>query len=288
MSENFLIIGGDLRNIMLAKSMTKDGNIVYTYGLEKSEEIKELKKSIQFNNLQDAVESSNIIIGPTPFTKDEININTPFSEKQILIKELIQKIKNKTLIAGSIKQNVYDLASENNVKIIDFMKKEEVAILNAISTVEGAIEIIIKNTDKILHGSNILILGFGRIGKVLAKKLSGLSANITCAARKKEDFAWITAYGYKTTNINLLKENLSQYDIIINTVPHMVLTKERLNYVKKDCLIIDLASKPGGIDQKVAEEKGIKSIWALALPGKVAPFTTAEIIKKAIYDSSQP
>lgn len=288
MSENFLIIGGDLRNIMLAKSMAKDGNIVYTYGLEKSEEIKELKKSIQFNNLQDAVESSNIIIGPTPFTKDEININTPFSEKQILIKELIQKIKNKTLIAGSIKQNVYDLASENNVKIIDFMKKEEVAILNAISTVEGAIEIIIKNTDKILHGSNILILGFGRIGKVLAKKLSGLSVNITCAARKEEDFAWITAYGYKTTNINLLKENLSQYDIIINTVPHMVLTKERLNYVKKDCLIIDLASKPGGIDQKIAEEKGIKSIWALALPGKVAPFTTAEIIKKAIYDSCQP
>lgn len=287
MSENFLIIGGDLRNIMLAKSMAKDGNIVYTYGLEKSEEIKELKKSIQFNNLQEAVESSNIIIGPTPFTKDEININTPFSEKQILIKELIQKIKNKTLIAGSIKQNVYDLASENNVRIIDFMKKEEVAILNAISTVEGAIEIIIKNTDKILHGSNILILGFGRIGKVLAKKLSGLSANITCAARKKEDFAWITAYGYKTTNINLLKKNLSQYDIIINTVPHMVLTKERLNYVKKDCLIIDLASKPGGIDQKIAEEKGIKSIWALALPGKVAPFTTAEIIKKAIYDSSQ-
>ena len=87
---------------------------------------------------------------------------------------------------------------------------------------------------------------------------------------------------------NLVKEKLSQYDIIINTVPHMVLTKERLNYVKKDCLIIDLASKPGGIDQKIAEGKGIKSIWALTLPGKVAPFTTAEIIKKAIYDSSQP
>ena len=166
------------------------------------------------------------------------------------------------------------------------MEKEEVAILNAISTAEGAIEVAISNTEKVLHGSNILILGFGRIGKVLAKKLEGLSAKVTCAARKNEDFAWIRAYGYNTENINDLGENLSKYDLIINTVPYLIINKERLEYIKKDCLLIDLASNPGGIDFKEAEAMNIKCIWALALPGKVAPVTTAEILKDAIYNIS--
>lgn len=101
----------------------------------------------------------------------------------------------------------------------------------------------------------MLILGFGRIGKVLARKLAGLSAKVTCAARKDEDLAWIRAYGHMETNINAIGENLSEFDIIINTVPHLVLTEERLQYVKKDCLLVDLASNPGGIDKEQQKTK---------------------------------
>ena len=49
-------------------------------------------------------------------------------------------------------------------------------------------------------------------------------------------------------------------------------------------MIIDLASNPGGVDNEAAKERGIKSIWALALPGKVSPSTTADIIKDTIYN----
>ena len=164
------------------------------------------------------------------------------------------------------------------------MKREELAVLNTISTAEGAIEIAIANTNKIIHGSKVLILGFGRIGKVLARKLAGLSAKVTCAARKDEDLAWIKAYGHNEININTLGENLGEFDIIINTVPHLILNKERMQYVKEDCLLIDLASNPGGIDKKEAKERNLKLIWALALPGKVAPVTTAEFIKDTIYN----
>ncbi len=55
-----------------------------------------------------------------------------------------------------------------------------------------------------------------------------------------------------------------------------------MQYVKKECLLIDLASKPGGIDQEEAKKQDLKSIWALALPGKVAPVTTAKFIKDTI------
>ncbi len=284
MNKTFTIIGGDLRIIKLAKILAEDNNIVYIYGLEKVEELRDIKNITYCEKLQDAVKQSEIIIGPIPFSSDGININTPFSNEKISIRELMHNINAKILIAGNILPEVYDLANDEYIEIIDIMKREELAVLNTIATAEGAIEIAITNTNKIIHGSQILILGFGRIGKVLARKLAGLSAKVTCAARKDEDLAWIRAYGHMETNINTLDQNLEKYDIIINTVPHTILTEERLKYVKQDCLLIDLASNPGGIDKKVAKERNLKLVWALALPGKVAPTTTAEFLKDTVFN----
>lgn len=282
---NFAIIGGDLRVVKLASILAEAGNIIYTYGLEKAEELKNNPNIIMCDKLKKAIKDDvEVVIGPIPFSSNGEEINTPFSDNKISIRELMHSLNAKILIAGSIAPNVYDMANDEYIEIIDIMKREELAVLNTISTAEGAIEIAIANTNKILHGSNVLILGFGRIGKVLARKLAGLSAKVTCAARKDEDLAWIKAYGHMATNINLLGENLSQYDIILNTVPHLILNQELLNYVKEDCLLIDLASNPGGIDKRATKNRQLKLIWALALPGKVAPITTAEFIKDTIYN----
>lgn len=284
MSTSFAVVGGDLRIVKLAKMLADDKNIVYTYGLENAEELKGSTNIIMCEKLSEVVKNTEIIIGPIPFSSNGKDINSPFSDKQISIRELMHIINAKILIAGSISPEVYELANDEYIEIVDIMKREELAVLNTISTAEGTIEIVIANTNKIIHGSNILILGFGRIGKVLARKLSGLSAKITCAARKDEDLAWIRAYGHMGTNINAIGENLSEYDVIINTVPHLVLTEERIKYIKDDCLLVDLASNPGGIDKRAAKDKNLKLIWALALPGKVAPVTTAEFIKDTVYN----
>ncbi len=285
MNKKFAVIGGDLRIIKLVKMLAEEGNAVYTFGLEKAEELKENENIIFCEKLSRAIpEDVEVVIGPIPFSSNGVNINAPFSNNEISVRELIHYLNAKILIAGSISPDIYNLANDEYIEIIDIMKREELAVLNTISTAEGAIEIAIANTNKIIHGSNVLILGFGRIGKVLARKMAGLSAKVTCAARKDEDLAWIRAYGHNETNINNLGENLSKYDIIFNTVPHLILTKERLEYVKGDTLLIDLASNPGGIDKKTVKERNLKLIWALALPGKVAPVTTAEFIKDTIYN----
>ena len=284
MSTNFTVVGGDLRIIKLAQMLAKDGNKIYAYGVEKAEELKTNPNIKICEKLSEAIKTSEIIIGPIPFSSNRKDINAPFSDNQISIREIMHLINAKILIAGSITPEVYDLANDEYIEIIDILKREELAVLNTISTAEGTIEIIIANTNKIIHGSNVLVLGFGRIGKVLARKLAGLSAKVTCAARKDEDLAWIKAYGHKGTNINTLGENLAEYDIIINTVPHLILTEERLKYIKEDCLLVDLASNPGGIDKRAAKDKNLKLIWALALPGKVAPVTTAEFIKDTVYN----
>lgn len=285
MSTSFSIIGGDLRTIKLAKMLANEGNKIYTYGLEKAEELKDNSNIIFTEKISRAIPKDvEVVIGPIPFTSNGININAPFGEKEISIREMIHYLEGKILIAGSISPEIYDMANDEYIEIIDIMKREELAVLNTISTAEGAIEIAISNTNKIIHGSEVLILGFGRIGKVLARKLAGLSAKVTCAARKDEDLAWIQAYGHKATNINTIGSNLNKFDIIINTVPHIILTEERLKQVKKDCLLIDLASNPGGIDKKTVKDQNLKFVWALSLPGKVAPTTSAEFIKDTIYN----
>ena len=194
MVKEFAVVGGDLRTIKLAKILAKEGNMVYTYGLEKAEELKEIKNIIFCEKLIEAVKMVQVVIGPIPFSSDGININMPFSDGKLSIREFMHNLNAKILIAGTIAPDVYELANDEYIEIVDIMKREELAVLNTIATAEGAIEIAIANTNKILHGSNVLVLGFGRIGKVLARKLAGLSTKVTCAARKEEDLAWIKAY----------------------------------------------------------------------------------------------
>lgn len=279
MIKTIAIVGGDLRIVKLVGMLEKEEYIVNTYGLEKSPEV--TKKC---NNLKECVKDADIVIGPLPLSSNGEDINTPFSDNKIKIDELLDNLEGKTFIAGSIKQEVYDKAKERNISIQDIMKREELAVLNAISTAEGAIQIAINETPKNLHGNNVLVMGFGRIGKVLSKMLDGIGAKVSCEARKAADLAWIKAYGYEPINLIELKENLHKFDIIINTIPFVVLDKEMLKEVKKDALIIDLASNPGGVDKNAVKELGIKFNWALSLPGKVSPVTSAEFMKETLIN----
>lgn len=279
MLKNIAVIGGDLRIIKLAGMLEKEGYNINTYGVEKSPEI--TKKS---TSLKECIKDADIVVGPLPLSSNEEYINTPFSDNKVTIDELLNEIEGKTFIAGSIKQEVIEKANGRNITILDIIKREELSVLNAISTAEGAIQIAINETPKNLHGNNVLVMGFGRIGKVLAKMLDGIGAKVACEARKTTDLAWIKAYGYEPINLIELKEKISKYDIIINTIPFIVLDKEMLQEVKKDALIIDLASNPGGVDRVAIKELGIKFNWALSLPGKVSPVTSAEFMKETLIN----
>lgn len=279
MIKNIAVIGGDLRIVKLVGMLEKEDYNVTTYCMENTGEIQ--NKS---NTLQECVQNADIVIGPLPLSSNGEDVNTPFSDNKLTINELIDNIEGKTFIAGAIKQEIYDKASNKNINILDIMKREELAVLNAISTAEGAIQIAINETPKNVHGNNVLVLGFGRIGKILSKMLDGIGAKVACEARKTTDLAWIKAYGYEPINLIELKENLNRFDIIINTIPFIVLDKEMLQEVKKDALIIDLASNPGGVDKQAVKELGIKFNWALSLPGKVSPITSAEFMKETVIN----
>lgn len=276
---SFLVVGGDLRNVELVKLLKEDGKEVFSYGMNEKESFEKIPRNI------------DIVVGPIPFSRDGKTINSTFSENKILIEDFLEKIKEKILIAGNISSDVIKKVEKYNIKVIDIMKSEKLAVLNTIATAEGTIELMIANTDEIIFDSNILILGFGRVAKTLAQRLKGMSKYITCASIKSEELAWIDALGYEKIDLDDLSKSqdllksLANYNVIINTIPFMILDAEKLQYIRKDTLLIDLASNPGGIDESFAKNHNLKLIHALGLPGKVAPNSSAKFIKEVIYET---
>lgn len=261
--------------------LAEDGFEVATYALEKAQELWNIKNIKNCNTLQEATQKSNAVISSIPLSQDGITVTSPFSDSKVNLADLPQNLKGKKFIAGKLNET---FEKDQTIESYDILNIEEYAILNAIATAEGAIQIAMEEFPKTLSGSKILVMGFGRIGKIVAKMLQGIGAKVYCEARKNEDLAYIQAYGYIPIKLQDLAQNLPQFDIIINNIPVQILDKTKLDLLKKEVLIIDLASKPGGVDFEYAKAKQIKTIWALALPGKVAPISAAEYIKKTLYN----
>lgn len=277
MQRNMLFIGGDLRNVELMKLYAKEECNIYAYGFENYNF--ENEKIVKVDNLDIA---TDVAISSIPFSKDGKFIKSSFNNAPIEIETVFNKLKGKTIIAGAVKDEVLKTANKYQINLIDIMKNEELTILNVIPTAEGAIQIAMEESIVTLHGNKCLVLGYGRIGKVLSKMLNGIGAKVYCEARKDKDLAYIRAYGYNPIDLEELNKFLPQFKYIFNTIPSLILDKEKLEYINRDTIIIDLASSPGGVDFEYAKEKGIKSILALGLPGKVAPHTTAEYIKEVL------
>ena len=104
-------------------------------------------------------------------------------------------------------------------------------------------------------------------------------ANQLACVNKLEDK--ITNYCGKCED--LLPEIIEkEKKIIFNTVPHVLLTKDILKELRKDVIIIDLASAPGGVDYEEGKKLGLNIIKALSLPGKLSPVTAGKAIYKSI------
>lgn len=153
------------------------------------------------------------------------------------------------------------------------MKIPETAIKNAVATAEGAICEAIKAGSINLQDSRCLIIGYGRCGSVLADKLSSLKAHVNVLTLKSEDIAKAAASGYEETS-----NDFGRYDFIFNTAPALVITPERINTIKRSCIIIDIASNPGGTDFEYCKSRGITAMHCLGLPAIYSPETSAKII----------
>ncbi len=282
MSHVYLIAGGDMRFSALAEQFAEKHK-VYAAGFNRNAFTSD--KVIASDSLMSLPQRADILILPLPVSNDNLTLNTPFYRGTIPLSDLIPTVNDGgTVFGGRISQQVRELFEHSGIKVIDYFEREELSVLNALATAEGALQIALEEQPCTISGQKILILGMGRIAKALIQLLSGFNAEITVAARKYSDLAWAEVYGCKTVNITELDENgiLSEAELIFNTVPHMILDENVLKHCRRNILIIDLASKPGGMDFEAAGRLGLRAIWALSLPGKTAPVSSGKIIGKTI------
>lgn len=273
----FAIIGGDYRYKLLKELLEKDGYIVSIYGNIYSEST---------DSLDSCIFNSKAVIAPIPITKDEGTINMSENFK-ISIDELFNSMASHNvniLIGGVISSKFQERASLMDINSIDLFSMEEVAINNAIPTAEGAIMTAIQESDRVLFKSNTLVIGFGRCGKILGNMLYGIGANVSITYRKKCDEAYINAANCTPINIKDFDRDLSSYDFIFNTAPALTLNREILKRIRKDTVIIDIAQAPGGVDYNYARKLNLKALYCPGLPGRVAPYSAAEILKTSIID----
>lgn len=280
----FAVIGGDLRQVCLARQLAADRHEVFTYANE-AREHSPADKSIKEVAHPSALPRGCVVVLPLPAVAEGGLLSAPLSKVKISINELLDTLAPGTpVMAGMVRDELAKAAAERGLRLVDYFEREELAVANAAATAEAAIALAADNLPVTLGTSRALVVGFGRIGKLLTLGLRGLGCRVSASARKYEDLAWIEAFGARAVRTESVADLAQDYDVIFNTVPSRVLGRDALERVKRDAVVIDLASKPGGLDFDAARELGVNVIWALSLPGKTSPITAGAIIRDSIYN----
>ena len=282
--DRFAVIGGDFRSVIAANRLAEAGYSVKAYGFNDQDAFH--NSVLHPEDIAEALQDAAYVILPLPCTvRDGERINTPLYSGVLSCRELIEQLPQSALVLGGMIDHVLAANLEaKGIRFADYFAREEFTVRNAVPTAEGAIEIALRETPFTLHGAKCLITGYGRIAKLLARRLLGFRAEVTVSARRISDLAWIDADGCTAIETKKLKEHIHKFDVIFNTVPYKILNRDVLRSVRKDCLIIDLASKPGGVDFDAAQKFGLNVIWALSLPGKSAPLTAGKIVCDTIIN----
>lgn len=277
MVKRCLLVGGDNRQRIMANLLAEQGITVYCYGMDSC-------VNLSGQALRtDRIPPTDLVIFPIPLTRDGKTVNARYATRELPLDSILRELHSDATVCGGLMPAAITAELERRgIRYYDYGKSEEFARRNALPSAEGAIEIALRNTPFVLEDARVCVVGYGRIGKVLTKKLKALGCRVTATARKAADLAAIQAAGVMAIPTADLKEQ-PPFDILFNTVPAPVIDRDVLDAQNPNLLIIDLASPPGGVDFSYAEEKKIRTIHALSLPARCAPVTAARIILDLIH-----
>lgn len=118
-------------------------------------------------------------------------------------------------------------------------------------------------------GTKVLVIGWGRIGKVLAALLRDMGARVTVGLRKQAHWDQVLAAGMEPVWTQQWKAR--EFDVVYNTAPASVLFSGEC---REDAVLIDLASTEGIFGKGVIRAGG--------LPGKDAPEESGALIAKTV------
>lgn len=273
------VIGGDRRAALLAGTLAREGQRVHSYALEKAALPAEIPKE---SCLSACVYGAALVVLPVPAEKGPL-LNTPLSELTVPLGELWAALwPGQLVVGGGFGEESAESALRGKLELHDLLRRPSFVTENAALTAEAAVGLLLRESERCLRSSRCLVLGFGRIGKLLALRLNALGARLSVAARRESERALAAALGFEALRLDELEGRVGDFAFIANTVPARVLGGAALCCVSPDALLLELASVPGGFDRALAQNIGLRVLHAPGLPGRAFPQSSAALLRREL------
>lgn len=282
---HILVVGGDKRYIHVIQTLAKSKNSLYLIGFDTVPFDKSNVKHTKLEHIDLSI--IDAIVLPITGTDEKGQVEMMYTDGYFYLTEQILSStpSHCTIYTGTANDYLQEMCKAAQRSLIRLFDRDDVAIYNSIPTAEGALNIAIEETEETIHNTNVCVFGFGRVGKTVARLFHAVGANVYVVARNHADLARVTEMGLTPIKPNRLHKLLADMAICINTIPSLTIDDEHLSKMSISTIIIDLASKPGGVDFVAAQKRGIKPVHALGLPGKTAPKTAGRIIANTLMES---
>lgn len=269
--EKFLIIGGDKRQKILYDLLKSEGKDV-SHMTETDTHI---------------ISSYSHIILPVPISKDGRNIYCSDSGFCLSLNDIADElIKSQTVFGGGFNEKFRSALQRKGIICLDFMADEDFVTANAYLTAQGALRLLLENTQEYIVSKKMLIIGFGRVAKALAAMLKSVGADIYIAARNPSQLKLAELCSYKTFQLNEMGSYLCEFSYIFGTVPFNVLTEDNIKLIRDDCVYFELASAPFTADRNDFDRFGKRYIPGGALPGNFLPVASGRLLCDYILRST--
>ncbi|WZY01609.1 dipicolinic acid synthetase subunit A [Bacillus sp. FSL W7-1360] len=279
-----VMVGGDARQLEIIRNLSALDAKISLVGFEQLDDgfigaSKQTMTEIDWGTV-------DAVLLPVGGMASDGTISSIFSDKPLKLgaRQLNETSDQCPIYTGITSKRLDKLANDTSCKVVVLMNRDDVAIYNSIPTAEGAVMLSIQHTDYTIHHANVAVLGFGRVGMTVARTFHALGAHVKVGARDGAHLARATEMGLETFPMQQVKEALCDIDIVINTIPAKVVTARVLAEMPQHAFVLDLASRPGGVDFSYAEKRGLKAMLAPGLPGMVAPKTAGKILANVIAD----
>jgi dipicolinate synthase subunit A len=277
-----VFVGGDARHLeIIQKFIDLDATVVLV-GYDKLQNQFDGISRVKLTN--EVLKKADALILPAVGTDDNGNVDSIYSNENLVLntQHIGSLLKHAKIYTGMAKSYLKKVCSDHNIELVELFNRDDVAIYNSIPTAEGALMMAIQHTDITIHASQCMVLGFGRTGFTLARTLQMLGAEVKVGVLTHDHYARAMEMGLHPFYTKELRDQITNTDIIFNTVPDLIITSHVIAHLPHRTVIIDLASKPGGTDFRFAEKRGIKALLAPSLPGLVAPKTAGLILANTL------
>lgn len=277
-----LAAGGDERFVGLVQLLAK--NPSYTvYAIGFGSRLAEVPGVRNLSQLSELRQQPDRLVLPLPLSQDGVHLKAPFhTGTPILLRYLLDLCHRDTVIfCGKAGEGFKAECKERGLRLVDYMDDEAFTVKNAAATAEAAIVLASELRARTFFGSRVLVLGGGRIAKRLCQLLGAYGAEVVCAARSPEQRAWAMLSGAEAVPLGEIPAP-EDFDLVFSTIPQPVFGEEELLSLRQDCLLIELGSLPGGIDEKAAGRLGRRLVVAPSLPGRTVPDSASQWLLELI------